>query len=107
MMKVIRNRKRVALAFLTFFNTGVLVAGPFRPAEEAGGSDAISLNSEAITAWAAEVISYQPGEEVDPVWQVPETSQFSKMLLHPIFLNWLLWRSPQMVFILYAFLLLL
>ena len=70
-MKVIRNRKRVALAFLTFFNTGVLVAGPFRPAEEAGGSDAISLNSEAITAWAAEVISYQPGEEVDPVWQVP------------------------------------
>lgn len=46
----------------------LLAAGPYAPAAELPGSDAISRTDPAIVGWATAVADYSPGSNVDAIW---------------------------------------
>mgnify|MGYP005990972383 CR=1 FL=1 len=54
---------------LLLASSPLLLAGPFSPAANVAGSNAIAKDDARITRWASGVESYLPGEDVDETWQ--------------------------------------
>lgn len=50
------------------------LAGPYAPAAGEKGSSAIHMDDPAFVGWANGYADYQPGSEVDAVWQTPENA---------------------------------
>lgn len=57
------------VATFLILSSSLLQAGPFSPAANQPGTDAISKDYPRITRWANQVVEYTAGEDVDTQWQ--------------------------------------
>lgn len=58
----------LSTAIPLFFATSIH-AGPYAPAADQPGSTAIAMDDPTIAAWASAVSAYQPGTNVETIWQ--------------------------------------